>query len=760
MFLASKAKHAKNSLFKKTTSIGLVGLLIAAGLVATTSASQADPIVEDFYCGEQTVTIETDYQSLTPSIDIVTTAADSSDGRSITTVRFAPDSLTYEILSTLQQDSGVNDLQFANGTFAEIRSLIGGSDIYIEAWLPESLTSEQAWPITITADLGLGRTTDIDNDSAYFSAFVPCVGNIEQGGTTSANPWDSAFSWDDDGFGNIRLLSGGVNYRISAGIEHGGMARKTVQGGNTTFSYVTTRLSDAAEEDVDVVVNVEFSGNTVRWDVEAFETGTNLTVPAPITFYIEGDLGAARPEIGSSNGLTYSTDRLRGGPVLVYAPSTDTTSRIIDHAVRFSNSNVNSGYLEVTLLGYDECATDEEIFAGIDAFTSNYQRNKNQEQPTISGEACASQCQANTQTINRGPGLFDVAGLPLCFETAYDSNDPETLIEQIAPTPGQYDDTDTDIGTRLEEGESVEYLNVVQGSDFTLNAVLTISRLYLQDDDEVDDIDEQQFRNSRNALIDVDLDNEGVFEERYAEFTLTFFVSGDVSRTPVSVSNLSLDVYDIDDYQFFTASGVRTYSFANPTILTARAASDGELRVSENNGEDSDSGDESRVTISFREADSFVLRMGIQSTQDNSSSSFLLDFTGGDAWEEPPVVRPAKPSKGVVAGSNASKPTFVAKRTISRFIPESPKLLSAQRAEIRKFLRNNPELTRITCTGYTAGPVKPSDKTLAKQRATNVCAFIEKIKPAIETKVAGRTPGLPLRPSSRKVVIRGFSVTP
>jgi hypothetical protein len=101
--------------------------------------------------------------------------------------------------------------------------------------------------------------------------------------------------------------------------------------------------------------------------------------------------------------------------------------------------------------------------------------------------------------------------------------------------------------------------------------------------------------------------------------------------------------------------------------------------------------------------------------------------------------------------------SFKAKRSIDNFAADSPKLLKPLKVEIRRFISNNPEISNFTCTGFTAGPVKPSDKALARKRATNVCAFIEKIKPEVTTTISGKTPGLPLAPSSRKVVIRGYS---
>lgn len=101
---------------------------------------------------------------------------------------------------------------------------------------------------------------------------------------------------------------------------------------------------------------------------------------------------------------------------------------------------------------------------------------------------------------------------------------------------------------------------------------------------------------------------------------------------------------------------------------------------------------------------------------------------------------------------------FASKRTIPDFAGGSAKLTKSFKAEIKKFLDKNGGVTAITCTGYTAGkPVIKSDKVLAKTRAANVCAYIEKIKPSVSTTTIGKTPGLPWGPANRKVVIRGYS---
>jgi hypothetical protein len=446
--------------------------------------------------------------------------------------------------------------------------------------------------------------------------------------------------------------------------------------------------------------------------------------------------------------------------VVVFASNSSAFSRNEDR-VRFSFEAEESGFLEVSVIGYDPCTTDAEVQQAVDDFIDNYQSRKNTDVADVIGAACSSECQPSTATLERSPGVFDVGGTPLCFDSIFDSNDPPTFFQQISRVTPQGAEGDLDIGNNLLLEGSVEYQNVARGGDVTLNAILTLSSLVGNESEYLETADYYSFRN--NSWIRA----QGFFgpgdSDRYFEYTLEFFVSGDVNRTPVSVSNLSLDAYDIDNYQLFSAGGVNTYSLSSDTILRA-TASGSQLRVVEEYGDASGDGEESRLSLTFNEARSFVFRMGVTGAEpDFNGATYGLDFTGVNDWEVAPEVETFKPGRtnsGGVITSPAPSPVFAAKRTISRFTPESPRLLDAQRTEIRKFLRNNPELSSITCTGYTAGPVKRTDKILAKQRATNVCAYIERIKPEIKTKVAGKTPGLPLSPLSRKVIIRGYSATP
>jgi hypothetical protein len=734
MFFNSKAKHVKKSLIQKTTSLGLVGLLVAAGLVATTTASQAEPVVTDIYCGEQSHVYEDNDANGPTTIDGNFVLLELND-------------------FSLQYESEIDwwdlpTIEFAGGSTAQI-TLVDKitSESVLRVEFDNSGTP--AWPVTLSYDFE--PEMSISNSITSFRNFQPCSSELDDVRTENN---DDAFDGSD--IGRIKVGTSDDYFFVDA---DDAIMQRSVVGGVTNFSYTSERsITDV--DSVDINVNVTFAGNTVTWNVESFVSGTST--PAPLTFFIDGNLGSdSRTVSASSGGVTYTNDRYYEDPVVVFDSNSSTYSLTDDDQVRFGFIDEDSGFLEVSVIGYDRCATEEEIQLAVDTFIGDYQNQKNKDQPDVVGAECIRQCQPSTATLERSPGIFDVGGIPLCFDTGLDSTNPSTLLEQEGRLSLDAARGLLDMGTPLQLGDSIEYQNVVLGGDVTLNASLTATRMLGFAADEYNAADFYAFRD--NDWIQSGLWFEPGNRDRYLEYTLVFFVSGDADRTPVSISNLNLSVYDIDNFQFFSATGVDTYSLAGETILRARA-SGAQLRVTENNGISSSDGEESRVSMIFKDANSFVFRVGVtERTADTLGASYGLDFTAGEVWEEAPVENTFKPGSGSSSSASVAAvttPSFAAKRTISRFSPESPRLLKAQRAEIRSFLKKNPELSKITCTGYTAGPVKRTDRALAKKRAANVCAYIETIKPAVVTQVAGRTPGLPFSPLSRKVIIRGYSITP
>jgi hypothetical protein len=72
---------------------------------------------------------------------------------------------------------------------------------------------------------------------------------------------------------------------------------------------------------------------------------------------------------------------------------------------------------------------------------------------------------------------------------------------------------------------------------------------------------------------------------------------------------------------------------------------------------------------------------------------------------------------------------------IPGFAANSTNLTRPMKRAIRTFINANPELTRVTCNGFTSAPATAQDLVLARQRGKVACDFIKKIKPELEVKV-------------------------
>ena len=66
--------------------------------------------------------------------------------------------------------------------------------------------------------------------------------------------------------------------------------------------------------------------------------------------------------------------------------------------------------------------------------------------------------------------------------------------------------------------------------------------------------------------------------------------------------------------------------------------------------------------------------------------------------------------------------------SVSGFSPGSAKLTQGMKQRIQQFLAARPQLTSVSCTGFTSGPTRLSlDNRLALNRATAVCGYVKQI---------------------------------
>lgn len=578
-------------------------------------------------------------------------------------------------------------------------------------------------------------TLDITTTNVVFRGFNPCTGTLEDADTENT---DDAFDY----IGSITALSALDVWTQLVSISGTVTRTQDDVDQRTTFSYTVNNFySEAEGAEVDVNVLMTFDGNTVRWEVSAFEPGTST--PASITFKIEADLGSDSNRIdGDSDGYEYFTDDSMNDPALVF--NSQSTWDVINDTESFGeflfDGGLTSGFVEVTIIGYERCATEDQIIAGVESFTSAYEANKYSDIADLDG-TCARSCKPSSKIIQTSPGNFNVGGVDICFDNGYESIDPEVLLDQVNGI--------ADIGSNVPLEFSVDYQDVAVGSDKSLNAILTIVETVGLEGDIVESVDEldspnDSWVNSYINVIEASADND-----RYLTYELYFYDSEDETKTAVSISNLELNTYDIDNYQFFEVNSVKSSKLSSDTILTVTKSGD-VIRALDETGIGSESGNESRVSVKFSPTDYIYLKMGVSNLEpEDSDAWFGLDFSSGPSWKAP------KFSDGPTA--TASK-VLIAKKKIDSFLSDSPKLLASQKVKIRKFINKHPSINFITCKGYTAGAVKQADKALAKARATNVCDVIKAIKPSVSILVKTKIPGLPLSPKNRKVVIRGYEI--
>ena len=92
--------------------------------------------------------------------------------------------------------------------------------------------------------------------------------------------------------------------------------------------------------------------------------------------------------------------------------------------------------------------------------------------------------------------------------------------------------------------------------------------------------------------------------------------------------------------------------------------------------------------------------------------------------------------------------------TVPGFAANSTKLTRPMRAEIRKFLRANPDLNNVVCRGFTSSPATAKDRVLARNRGKVACDYIKTLRP--EAKVTIRSGSHTNKPGKQ---IRRVSIT-
>lgn len=202
------------------------------------------------------------------------------------------------------------------------------------------------------------------------------------------------------------------------------------------------------------------------------------------------------------------------------------------------------------------------------------------------------------------------------------------------------------IGLNLDEDEPIYFRNVFSVGGTFVHARVTLSDQadlegYNGDLGVVENLQYPQSDTAENSFLNSVLDFEDGDQDSFAEFTVLLFTGSPTAAAsnPVTVSNLTASVYDIDGLQYSEFSNVQSIEPLDPnTILTQipdPATLPGTVRFIEQDEErtgGTDSFTLSRATVVFADTSSFVYRIGQVTTPqtiDTGSASFALDLSSG-----------------------------------------------------------------------------------------------------------------------------------
>jgi LPXTG-motif cell wall-anchored protein len=192
-----------------------------------------------------------------------------------------------------------------------------------------------------------------------------------------------------------------------------------------------------------------------------------------------------------------------------------------------------------------------------------------------------------------------------------------------------------DLDVPLPEGSSIRFDAVATIDGTVIDAVVTFvdgTNLSWDTAGEIGRIDDTFPDDEEDPFIELQLGSteDG---EAIAEIRVDFFEGG--TNTPVTISNLPLNIYDIDSLQWAEADGVAGYSMSTNTHLTVTNPSSGTYRFTspdeETDGDDGSAYTIGRTKMIFTAASSVTVRVSVPA---ETGGSFDLDFSNGLPWTD------------------------------------------------------------------------------------------------------------------------------
>ena len=209
---------------------------------------------------------------------------------------------------------------------------------------------------------------------------------------------------------------------------------------------------------------------------------------------------------------------------------------------------------------------------------------------------------------------------------------------------GQTVTDENDLNAGLPPNSSIRYDNVATIDGTVIDAVVAfVGGTNLYDDDSGESgwivrLDDEFPDDEEDPFIEVRIDVEDGFPSATANFTVDFFEGG--TNTPVTISNLAMNIYDIDSLQSAQVDGAAGYSVSTNTHLTVtNPASGSYLFTSPDEETESDNGTAftiGRAKAVFAPTSSVAFSLNAPPDLECSecSSAFDIDFSEGLPWTD------------------------------------------------------------------------------------------------------------------------------
>lgn len=222
----------------------------------------------------------------------------------------------------------------------------------------------------------------------------------------------------------------------------------------------------------------------------------------------------------------------------------------------------------------------------------------------------------------------DLSGISLDFDTTIAGSQPDG-------------GSGPDFGLNMAQGDSINFLEVGPGD---LNAKVT----YLSDNgvDSMDVLDFNDSGSGDNRMLNVNISFDAAGSpaaDRYGEFEIEFYRVIAQTYTPVTVSNLQISAYDIDNRQFFTIDKAASYELSEYTVINHSRVDQSRWEFFSANLSTSTTSSpgpttrsafsQGRVTVTMNSASKYTVRLGVSKLESGTSgATFILDFGPGKLW--------------------------------------------------------------------------------------------------------------------------------